>query len=215
MCSYSSGTTERKLENRCCSSSKEILPVDWINVSGTGVSVARVFLSLLAAMVGIVESHNKSLDSIASLLHIDQHSSAAVCQSIKGIHIVDKDHLCTNLQLEHSLKWSVFDATCVVGLEGLYCLASVFGLDGEELAVDLLQLAAVPGVHLGIGAIYMEGIFEAGIILWTHSGLQQGDIFLCVSSDSDPVEEVPIGFVFPLTVIFHKVDHLEKSPQVS
>ena len=117
MCSYSSGTTERKLENRCCSSSKEILPVDWINVSGTGVSVARVFLSLLAAMVGIVESHNKSLDSFASLLYIDQHSSTAICQSIKGIDIVDKDDFSSNLQLQHSLERSIFDASSIVGLE--------------------------------------------------------------------------------------------------
>ena len=188
MCSYSSGTAERKLENRRCGSTKEVLPIDWINVSGTGVSVARVFLSLLAAMVGIVESHNKSLDSFASLLYIDQHSSTAVCQSIKGIDIVDKDDFSSNLQLQHSLERSVFDAACVIGLERLHRLASIFGLDGEELAIDLLQLAAVPGVHLGIGAIYMEGIFEAGIILWTHSCLQQGDIFLCVSSNSDPVQ---------------------------
>ena len=117
MCSYSSSTAERKLEHRRCGSAKEVLPVDWINVSGTGVSVAWVFLSLLAAMVGIVESHNKSLDSIASLLHINQHSSAAVCQSIKGIHIVDKDDFSSNLQLQHSLERSIFDASSIVGLE--------------------------------------------------------------------------------------------------
>ena len=189
--------------------------MDWVNVGGIGVSVAWVLLSLLAAIVGIVQSHNKSLDSLASLLNVDQHSSAAVCQAIEGVDVVDKNHFRTNLQLQNSLEWSVFDATSVVSLESLHQLARILCLDGEELAVDLFQLAAVSRVHLGICAVYVEGIAQDRIILWAHSCLQQGDIFLSVSPNSNPVEEIPIYFVLSLAVIFHQVDDLEQFPQVS
>ena len=181
---YCCSSLERKLEDRSCSSSKKVLPEDRIDVGGLWVFLARVLLPVELPMVGIVESDDESLDALTSSLHIDQHSSAAVCQSIEGVHVVDKDNFSSNLQLEHSLKGCVLDAPSVVHLECLHRPACISGLDGDQLTVDLLQFAGVSGVHLGIGAIYVEGIVEDGVRLWTDSCLQQGDIFLCVSPDS-------------------------------
>ena len=93
---------ERKLEDRSCSSTEKVLPVNRIDVGGLWVSLARVLLSVEAPVIGIVESDYESFDTLTSFLHIDQHSSAAVCQSIEGVHVVDKDNFGSNLQLEHS-----------------------------------------------------------------------------------------------------------------
>ena len=71
VCSYSSGTAEGKLEDRCCCSSKEVLPVDGINVGGIWVSSGWVLLSLLSAMVGIVQFDKKSFDSLSSPFNVD------------------------------------------------------------------------------------------------------------------------------------------------
>ena len=99
---------------------------------------AGILLALDAPMAGIVKPDGKSLDSFASFFNCDQHSSAAIGQSIQSVHIVDKDYLSSDFQFEHSLKGGVLDAASVVGLEGLHSSARIFGLDGEQLTVDLL-----------------------------------------------------------------------------
>lgn len=170
---YSFCTAERELQDRCCSSSKEVLPVDWIDVSGLRVFSAGSFCSLLPAMVGIVELDNQSIDSFTSLFNVHQHSSATVGQSVQGVYVVYKNYFSSYLDLQHSLKRGVLDAAGIVGLEGLYCLAGIFGLDGEHLAWHLFQLAVVPGVHLGICAVDVEGIVDTWVRHWTHSCFQQ------------------------------------------
>ena len=102
MARHSCSSLERELQNRGCSSAKEVLPVDRINVGALGVFFAGILLALEAPMVGIVKFDYKSFDSLAIFLNSDQHSSAAICQSIQSVHIVDKHHLSSDLQLEHS-----------------------------------------------------------------------------------------------------------------
>ena len=149
---------------------------------------AGILLALDAPMAGIVKPDGKSLDSFASFFNCDQHSSAAVSQSIESVHIVDKDYLSSDFQFEHSLKGGVLDAASVVGLECLDSSACIFGLDGEQFTVDLFQLAGVSGVHLGIGAVNVESILEDGVVPWPDSCLQQRNVLLRVSPYSNPVQ---------------------------
>ena len=52
--------------------------MDWVNIGCLRVSVARVFFSLEASMVGIVEFDNESLDGFPILLHANQHASTSI-----------------------------------------------------------------------------------------------------------------------------------------
>ena len=110
--SYGSSSSHRKLENCCSCASQEILPVDWVNVGGLGMSVAGVLLTLQASMFRIVEFDDKSLDGLPSLFYCNQHTSTAVGQTIQGVDVVDQDDVATNLDPQLSLKWSVADTTC-------------------------------------------------------------------------------------------------------
>ena len=110
--SYGSSSSHRKLENCCSGASQEILPVDWVNVGGLGMSVAGVLLTLQASMFRIVEFDDKSLDGLPSLFYCNQHTSTAVGQTIQGVDVVDQDDVATNLDPQLSLKWSVADTTC-------------------------------------------------------------------------------------------------------
>ena len=185
MGSYCSSYFDWKLEYSSSCSSQEVLPMDWVNVGCPTVSVAGVFLSPEASVVGIVELDKESFDGVPRHLHINQHSSAAVCQSIESVHIVDKYHFTSNLKLEYSEEWSVLNAAGIVCLERFHSSAGVFGLDGEQLTVDLFQFAVVSGIYLGIGAVDVEGVVEDGVGLWSDSRLEQSDIFLCVKPCSD------------------------------
>ena len=110
--SYGSSSSHRKLENCCSCPSQEILPVDWVNVGGLGMSVAGVLLTLQASMFRIVEFDDKSLNGLPSLFYCNQHTSTAVGQTIQGVDVVDQDDVATNLDPQLSLKWSVADTTC-------------------------------------------------------------------------------------------------------
>ena len=110
--SYGSSSSHRKLENCCSCASQEILPVDWVNVGGLGMSVAGVLLTLQASMFRIVEFDDKSLDGLPSLFYCNQHTSTAVGQTIQGVDVVDQDDVAPYLDPQLSLKWSVADTTC-------------------------------------------------------------------------------------------------------
>ena len=110
--SYGSSSSHRKLENCCSCPSQEILPVDWVNVGGLGMSVAGVLLTLQASMFRIVEFDDKSLDGLPSLFYCNQHTSTAVGQTIQGVDVVDQNDVAPNLDPQLILKWCVADTTC-------------------------------------------------------------------------------------------------------
>ena len=110
--SYGSSSSHRKLENCCSCTAQEILPVDWVNVGGLGMSVAGVLLTLETSMFRIVEFDNKSLDGLPSLFYVNQHTSTAIGQTIQGVDVVDQDDVAPNLDPQLSLKWCVADTTC-------------------------------------------------------------------------------------------------------
>ena len=110
--SYGSSSSHGKLENCCSCTSQEILPVDWVNVGGLGMSVAGVLLTLEASMFRIVEFDDKSLDGLPSLFYVNQHTSTAVGQTIQGVDVVDQDDVAPNLDPQLILKWCVADTTC-------------------------------------------------------------------------------------------------------
>ena len=93
-------TFHRKLKNGGCGCSDQILPEDRIDVGGIRVFSAKVLLSLKAAMFGIVEFDDKTMDGPPFLLHINKNSTASVCQTIQSVDVVDENNLCIDLQLE-------------------------------------------------------------------------------------------------------------------
>ena len=153
MGSYCSSHLDWKLEYGSSGSSQEVLPMDWVNVGCTTVSVAGGFLSPESSVVGIVEFNKESFDGVPRHLHINQHSSAAVGQPIEGVNVVDQDNLTPDLELEYSLKRGVLHTASVVCVELLHSSAVGFCLDGEEFPVDLVQLGLVACIDLGICAI--------------------------------------------------------------
>ena len=177
--------------------------------------MAGGFISPEASMIRIIELDHKSLNSLSRLFHSNQNPPAAICQPIQCINVVDKNDVAPHLQLQLCHERGVLDTASIVCLESSHSSAEILGPDGEEVSTYLIQLCSISSIHLGICAVYVEGIAEDRVILWTNSCLQQRDIFLRVSPNSYPVEEVPICFVLSLSVIFHKVDGSEKFPQVS
>ena len=71
MGSYCRSSFHRELEDCCSVGSQELLPMHWVNVGGLGVPMAGVLLSLLAPMLGIVQSHHESPDGLTSLLYVN------------------------------------------------------------------------------------------------------------------------------------------------
>ena len=71
---------------------------------------------------------------------------------------MDKDDFTPDLQLQHSLEGGVPDAASVVDLECFDEPACIFGLDGKEFSINVVQLGIVPGIDFGIGAVDVEGI---------------------------------------------------------
>ena len=151
--SYCGSHLDWKLEYGSSCSSQEVLPMDWVNVSCTTVSVAGVFLSPEASVVGIVELDKESLDGVPRHLPINQHSSAAVGQPIEGVNVVNQDNLTPDLELEYSLKGGVLHTASVVCVELLHSSAVGLCLDGVEFPAHLVQLGLVACIDLGICAI--------------------------------------------------------------
>ena len=75
--------------------------MDWVNIGCLRMSVARVFFSLEASMVGIVEFDNESLDGFPILLHANQHASTPIGQPIQCIDVVHQHNLTPHLQLQY------------------------------------------------------------------------------------------------------------------
>ena len=173
-----------------------------VNVGGLGVPVAGVLLSLQASMFRIVKSDHKSPDGLSRFLYINQNTSAAICQPVQGVDVVDQDDLAANFELQDGLEWSVLDASSIVDVELPHSSARVPGLDGEHFSFYLLQLRVVSGIHLGVGPVDVEGVaVEGGVGLLAHSGLKKGDVLLCVDASSYPVQQIPVDLVIALSMI--------------
>merc|ERR1719239_295393 len=167
-------------------------------------------------MVRIVELDHQASESLASLFNVHQYSSAAICQPVQSVDVVDQDYLTSYLQLQLILKRRISHTTSIVGVERLHYSACIFGLDFEEFSLNLVQLSVVPGVDLGIGAIDVQGFaVQGGVGLGPNSCLQHGNVLFCLSASSYSVQEVSIDFVFTLPMVFLQVDHSEEFPQVS
>ena len=135
-------------------------------------------------MVGIVEpDHQASGAPLVTLLHVHQHTSAAVRQPVKGVNIVDQDDFTPYLELQLVQERSVLDTPCLVRFELSHSSAGILGLDGEELSLNLVQLGIVSGVDLGVGAIDVQGVgVQGGVRLGPNSGLQQGNVLFSLSA---------------------------------
>ena len=68
--------------------------MDWVNVGCLGVSVARVFLSLEASMVRIVEFDDEPVDRLSLLLHINENPTTSIGETIQRVDVVHKDNFC-------------------------------------------------------------------------------------------------------------------------
>ena len=107
-------TLHWKLEDCGCGSSNHILPQDRVNVGGIRVFPARILLPLKAAMVRIVELDDKPGGGVPLLLPVNQNSPAAVGEAIECVDVMNKDNLCTDLQLQFFLEWCVLNAPGIV-----------------------------------------------------------------------------------------------------
>merc|ERR1719239_228008 len=167
-------------------------------------------------MVRIVELDHQASESLASLFNVHQYISAAICQPVQCVDIMDQYHLTAYLQLQLSLKRRVSHTPGIVGVERLHCSACILGLDFEEFSVNLVQLGIVPGVDLGVGAIDVQGVaVQGGVRLGPNSGLQHGNVLFCLCTSSHSVQEVPVDFVLTLPMVLLQFDHSEEFPQVS
>ena len=129
---------------------------------------------------------------------------------------MDQYHLTAYLQLQLGLKRRVSHTPRVVGVERLHYSACILGLDFEEFSFNLVQLGIVPGVDLGIGAIYVQGVaVQGGVGLGPNSCLQHGNVLFCLSTSSYSVQEVSVDFVLTLPMVLLQVDYSEEFPQVS
>ena len=94
------GALYRELKNCGSGSPDEILPEDRVNVGGLGVFPARVLLPPKAAMVRIMELDDKPGGGVPLLLPVYENSPAAVGETIQGVDVMNKDDLCTDLQVQ-------------------------------------------------------------------------------------------------------------------
>ena len=128
---------------------------------------------------------------------------------------MDHDDLASHLYLQYGHEGGVLDAACIVGLERLYSPARIFGLDGEQLPLDLVQLGIVSCIHFCIGAINVESIaVERGISSGANPCLEGCNVLLCVLSCPHSVQQVCVNPVFTLAMVLLQIDHCEESPQV-
>ena len=204
-----------ELENCGRGCSYLILPEDTVNVGGVRVFPARVFLPLKAAVVRIVELDNEPVDGVSLLLHINQNSTASVGEAIQSVDVVGEHNLPSNLQVQFCLERRVLDASGIVHFKCLYSPARIFRFHGEQFSLHLLHFGFVPSIDLGIGSIYVDGIVHTGVRTGTDSGLQQGDVIICIVSCPHPVQQVTVDLVLTLAMVLFQVNHSEKLPQVS
>ena len=126
---------------------------------------ARILLPLKAAMVRIVEFHDKPMDSVTFLLHINENSTTPVGETVKCVYVVDENDFCADLQIQDRLEGRVLDAPCIVRLERLDGSARIFRFDGEQFSLHLVQLRVVPGIDLSVRAIDVDGFVGLGSVL--------------------------------------------------
>ena len=177
-----------KLENCGSGSSDEVLPEYRVNVGGIGTPSARILLPRHLTMAGVVKLDQEAVNRVPLLLYIDEDTTTTVSETINSVDIVNKHNLGIDLQLKDCLEWCVFDASGIVGAELLHCSARILCFNGEKFSLYLVKFGCVPSIDLGICAINVNSITEAGVSAGTDSGIQKGNVFICVVSRPHPVQ---------------------------
>ena len=178
----------RELENCGSGSSDEVLPEDGVNVGAIGAPPARIPLPRHPTMVGVVELDQEAVYRVPLLLYIKENTSATVGETIDRVDVMNQHNLGIDLQLQDCLEGCVFDASGIVGAELLHCSARILCFNGEKFSLYLVKFGCVPSIDLGICAINVNSITEAGVSAGTDSGIQKGNVFICVVSRPHPVQ---------------------------
>ena len=209
------GALYRELKNCGSGSPDEILPEDRVNVGGIWTPSAGILLPRHPTMAGVVKLDQEAVNRVPLLLYINEDTTTTVSETINSVDIVNKHNLGIDLQLQDCLEGCVFDASGIVGAELLHCSARILCFNGEKFSLYLVKFGCVPSIDLGICAINVNSITEAGVSAGTDSGVQKGNVFICVVSCPHPVQKVAIDLVLTLAMVLFQVDNGEKLPQVS
>ena len=201
MICHSSSSSQGKLKNCGCGSPNEVLPEDGIDVGAIRVLPARISLPRPSTMVGVVQLDQEAMCSVPLLLHVNEDTTAAVGETIRGVDVVNKHNLRVDLDLEDCLEWCVLDAPGIVRAELLHCSAGILSLYGEQFPLNFAKFGVVSGIDLGICAVNVDGIVEAGVSAGTDSGSQKGNVFICLVPCPHPVQQVTIDLVFSLAMV--------------
>ena len=126
MICHSSSSSQGKLKNCGCGSPNEVLPEDGIDVGAIRVLPARISLPRPSTMVGVVQLDQEAMCSVPLLLHVNEDTTAAVGETIRGVDVVNKHNLRVDLDLEDCLEWCVLDAPGIVRAELLLTVLLAF-----------------------------------------------------------------------------------------
>ena len=77
-------------------------------------------------MVGVVQLDQEAMCSVPLLLHVNEDTTAAVGETIRGVDVVNKHNLRVDLDLEDCLEWCVLDAPGIVRAELLLTVLLAF-----------------------------------------------------------------------------------------
>ena len=169
-------------------STNKVLPEDGVNVGGIGTPSARILLPRHLTMAGVVKLDQEAVNRVPLLLYINEDTTTTISETINSVDIVNKHNLGIDLQLQDCLEGCVFDASGIVGAELLHCSARILCFNGEKFSLYLVKFGCVPSIDLGICAINVNSITEAGVSAGTDSGIQKGNVFICVVSRPHPVQ---------------------------
>ena len=128
---------------------------------------------------------------------------------------MNKHNLGIDLQLQDCLERRVLDASGIVCGELLHRSAGILRSNGEQFSLHLVKFGVVPSIDLGICAVNVDGVVEAGVSAGTDSGAQKADVVICLVSRPHPVQQVTVDLVFTLAMVLFQVDNGEKLPQIS
>ena len=209
------GSLNWELENCGSGSSDEVLPEDGVNVGGIRALPARIPLPRHPTMVGVVELDQEAVYRVPLLLYIKENTSASVGETIDRVDVVNKHNLGIDLQLQDCLERRVLDASGIVCGELLHRSAGILRSNGEQFSLHLVKFGVVPSIDLGICAVNVDGVVEAGVSAGTDSGAQKGDVVICLVSRPHPVQQVTVDLVLTLAMVLFQVDNGEKLPQIS
>ena len=205
----------RELENCGSGSSDEVLPEDGVNVGAIGAPPARIPLPRHPTMVGVVELDQEAVYRVPLLLYINENTSATVGETINRVDVMNKHDLGIDLQLQDCLEWCVLDASGIVRVELLHRSAGILRSNGEQFSLYLVKFGIVPSIDLGICAVNVDGVVEAGVSAGTDSGVQKGNVVICLVSRPHPVQQITVDLVLTLAMVLFQVDYGEKLPQIS